>query len=149
MSHGYICKKCHGPAPYGVGYIDNTPGALEASTGRDECPCGASKKPVMDLMSRYALRNVTNGQADVYDVGQWQHRGTVYRITGQPLDLAPINGKWGVIYPDGTSAGEHQYTAARSEARDLVESIAINALGATTLTFRTRAYAARFALLTY
>ena len=48
MSHGYICKKCHGPAPYGVGYIDNTPGALEASTGRDECPCGESKKPAMD-----------------------------------------------------------------------------------------------------
>lgn len=149
MKHGNICKQCEGPAPLGVGYVDNSPGAYEASDGLEECECGQSKRAVIDLMSRYSFRNVVDGQADVYDQGQWVHRGTVYRVTGQPLDLEDIGGMWAIIYPDGVRAGQRHLDSAGSDARGLVDRVATNDAGATTLVFRTRGDAAQFALLTY
>lgn len=143
---GFICKQCEEPAPIGVGYADNSPGAYEASKDLDTCQCGQSKRAEIDLMSRYSFRNVVEGQADVYDQGQWQHRGTVYRITGQPLDL---EGMWAIIYPDGVRAGQRHLDSAKSDARGLVERIGANAAGETTLVFTTRSNAAQFALLTY
>lgn len=149
MEHGNICKQCEGPAPMGVGYVDNSPGAYEASDGLEACECGYSKRAVIDLMSRYSFRNVVDGRADVYDQGQWVHRGTVYRVTGQPLDLEDIGGMWAIIYPDGARAGQRHLDAAKGDARGLVDRVATNAVGATTLVFRTRGDAAKFALLTY
>lgn len=146
---GFICKQCEGPAPIGVGYVDDSPGAYEKSAGLNACQCGQSKRAEIDPWSRYSLRNVVEGQADVYDQGQWIHRGTVYRIAGQPLDLEDINGKWAIIYPDGIRAGQRHLDSAKSGARGLVERVGTNAVGATTLVFTTRANAAQFALLTY
>lgn len=148
-NHGYTCKTCGHPSPTGVGYVDTTPGAFERSQNVTECECGASRAPVVDGLSRYALRNVTAGQADVYDMGQWVHRGTVYRIVGQPIDLDPVGGMWGVLYPDNTRAGAKHLNTASSEAHRLIAKVAMNALGASTLAFRTRADAAQFALLTF
>lgn len=42
---GYICKECGGPAPIGVGYADNSPGARAKSEGLTECACGYSRLP--------------------------------------------------------------------------------------------------------
>lgn len=40
---GYICKRCGGPSPIGVGYASSEPGAYEASEGRAACDCGCSR----------------------------------------------------------------------------------------------------------
>lgn len=42
---GYICKRCAGPSPVGVGYVSDTPGAAAASAGREACDCGHSQHP--------------------------------------------------------------------------------------------------------
>ena len=90
--------------------------------------------------NQYSLRNVIDGQCI--------HWGTVYRVTGQPLDLEDIGGKWVIIYPDGIRVGQRHLDNAGSDARGLVDRVATNAVGATTLVFRTRGDAAKFALLT-
>lgn len=102
-----------------------------------------------DLMSIYRLTDVQAGQADVYDGAFNAHRGHVYRITSQPIDLTNIGGMWGVIYPDGTRAGQQHMDSAPTYARELVADVATNDVGATTLVFRTRHNAARFCLITY
>ena len=43
--HGYICKRCHGPAPVGVGYVANGADAAQASAGLTRCACGYSVDP--------------------------------------------------------------------------------------------------------
>lgn len=43
--HGYICKRCHGPAPVGVGYVANGADAAKASAGLTRCACGYSVDP--------------------------------------------------------------------------------------------------------
>lgn len=40
---GYICKRCGGASPVGVGYTDHTPGALAQSQARTACDCGYSQ----------------------------------------------------------------------------------------------------------
>jgi hypothetical protein len=40
---GYQCKQCGGPSPVGVGYVDTTPGAAEASATLTACGCGYSR----------------------------------------------------------------------------------------------------------
>jgi hypothetical protein len=40
---GYQCKECGGPSPIGVGYVDTTPGAAEASAALTACGCGYSR----------------------------------------------------------------------------------------------------------
>lgn len=42
MSAGYVCKRCGGPAPVGVGFASSAPGAAARSAIRDACPCGYS-----------------------------------------------------------------------------------------------------------
>ncbi len=42
---GFICKKCSNPAPVGIGYTDNTPGAAAASKKITACVCGYSQTP--------------------------------------------------------------------------------------------------------
>jgi hypothetical protein len=42
-THGYICKKCGGPAPVGIGYVDSTDGAAERSAAVSACECGRSR----------------------------------------------------------------------------------------------------------
>ena len=49
--HGYICKRCHGPAPVGVGYVAPGVEAAAASEGLTRCACGYSVDP----------RTTTNG----------------------------------------------------------------------------------------
>lgn len=99
-------------------------------------------------LDQYRLQGVSAGRADVWDTAFNARRGHVYRITGQPLDLAETAGMWGVLYPDGTRAGQRHKDDAPLQARELVAEVGINALGATTLCFRTRHDASRFALLT-
>lgn len=41
--HGFICKKCAGPSPVGVGYVADGEAAAEASAGVTVCPCGNSR----------------------------------------------------------------------------------------------------------
>lgn len=41
---GYICKRCHKPAPLGVGYISHDPADYADSKDRISCPCGYSQK---------------------------------------------------------------------------------------------------------
>lgn len=42
--HGYICKKCSGPSPIGVGYTGpSTQAAYLASRDRRSCDCGYSQ----------------------------------------------------------------------------------------------------------
>lgn len=41
---GYVCKVCGGPAPLGVGFVDETPGARARSEAVGVCPCGHSGK---------------------------------------------------------------------------------------------------------
>lgn len=43
--HGYICKRCHGPAPVGVGYVAHGGDAAQASAGLTRCECGYSVDP--------------------------------------------------------------------------------------------------------
>lgn len=44
-NEGYICKRCHKPAPLGVGYISHDPAITYAdSKDRTSCPCGYSQK---------------------------------------------------------------------------------------------------------
>lgn len=43
--HGYVCKRCGGPSPAGVGYADGTDGAAERSAGLSACGCGYSVAP--------------------------------------------------------------------------------------------------------
>lgn len=40
---GYICKRCGGPSPVGVGYADTSDGAAAKSAGRHACDCGYSR----------------------------------------------------------------------------------------------------------
>jgi hypothetical protein len=40
---GYACKSCGGPSPVGVGYVDDQPGAAEASAQLTRCACGQSQ----------------------------------------------------------------------------------------------------------
>jgi len=42
-STGYQCKECGGPSPIGVGYVDTTPGAADASAALTFCGCGYSR----------------------------------------------------------------------------------------------------------
>lgn len=42
---GYVCKQCGGPAPLGIGFPDNSPGARERSEGLTSCACGYSVLP--------------------------------------------------------------------------------------------------------
>lgn len=42
MSGGYVCKRCGGPAPVGVGFASSAPGAAARSAMVDACPCGYS-----------------------------------------------------------------------------------------------------------
>lgn len=42
-------------------------------------------------LDQYALRNIFDGQADVYDRGQWAYRGTLRRIQ---------DGRWVVVAPN-------------------------------------------------
>lgn len=100
-------------------------------------------------LDQYRLQGVSAGRADVWDAAFNARRGHVYRITGQPLDLNTTAGMWGVLYPDGTRAGQRHKDSAPLQARELVHKVGVNALGASTLCFRTRADAAQFALLTY
>lgn len=43
---GYICKKCAGPSPVGVGYGDTAPGVTVSAHADDvvQCPCGYSRR---------------------------------------------------------------------------------------------------------
>lgn len=43
--HGYVCKRCDGPSPVGVGYAVTADGAAQASAAADTCPCGYSVRP--------------------------------------------------------------------------------------------------------
>ncbi len=40
---GYVCKQCGDPSPVGVGYVDTTPGAADASAALTACGCGYSR----------------------------------------------------------------------------------------------------------
>lgn len=42
---GYICKKCGGPSPVGVGFVDNNPSAemVKANARINKCECGYSR----------------------------------------------------------------------------------------------------------
>jgi len=42
---GYVCKRCGGPAPVGVGYVSHAVDDAHASQGRMVCPCGYSMHP--------------------------------------------------------------------------------------------------------
>jgi len=42
MTHGYICKKCFGASPVGVGYVSDGSAAAAASASVTSCPCGYS-----------------------------------------------------------------------------------------------------------
>jgi hypothetical protein len=44
MAIGYICKKCGGPSPVGVGYATNVEAAT-TTTPVTACPCGYSQEP--------------------------------------------------------------------------------------------------------
>lgn len=39
---GYVCKRCNGPAPMGVGYAFQSLPGVVASLSIDACPCGYS-----------------------------------------------------------------------------------------------------------
>lgn len=41
---GFICKKCEGPAPEGIGYIADGKQHAQASKNITTCPCGYSQK---------------------------------------------------------------------------------------------------------
>lgn len=41
-NYGYVCKKCGGPSPMGVGYASHVPGSGKASAAVTECACGYS-----------------------------------------------------------------------------------------------------------
>ncbi len=43
--HGYVCKRCGGPSPAGVGHVDSTPGAADRSAALPACGCGHSVAP--------------------------------------------------------------------------------------------------------
>jgi len=45
VSAGYVCKRCGGAAPVGVGYVSTAPGAAARSAMVDACPCGYSVAP--------------------------------------------------------------------------------------------------------
>lgn len=48
MAIGYICKKCGGPSPVGVGYATNveaTTTTTTTTTPVTACPCGYSQEP--------------------------------------------------------------------------------------------------------
>jgi|SRR5690625_299758 len=45
---GYICKRCGGPSPVGVGYTDYSRGARQASQSLTQCACGWSVDPAAD-----------------------------------------------------------------------------------------------------
>lgn len=42
VSTGYVCKKCNGPAPVGIGYATSEPATGDVET----CPCGYSRREV-------------------------------------------------------------------------------------------------------
>lgn len=42
---GFICKRCGGPCPVGIGYVDESAGAAERSAGLLACACGWSVTP--------------------------------------------------------------------------------------------------------
>lgn len=42
---GYICKRCGGPSPVGIGFVDGSAGAAERSAGLLACACGWSVTP--------------------------------------------------------------------------------------------------------
>src|SRR5699024_11972775 len=42
-NEGYVCKRCHKPAPLGVGYISHNPADYADSKDRTSCPCGYSQ----------------------------------------------------------------------------------------------------------
>lgn len=39
---GFVCKRCGGPSPVGVGYVDEGEGAAGRSAGLSACGCGWS-----------------------------------------------------------------------------------------------------------
>lgn len=41
---GYICKRCGGPAPTGIGYAATGAAAAKKSAALSQCKCGYSKK---------------------------------------------------------------------------------------------------------
>lgn len=41
---GYVCKRCNGPSPVGIGYVDCSDGAYERSAALTVCGCGYSVK---------------------------------------------------------------------------------------------------------
>lgn len=45
VNDGYVCKRCGGPSPVGIGYVDNSAGAYERSAAVTVCGCGWSGEP--------------------------------------------------------------------------------------------------------
>ena len=42
---GYVCKRCLGPSPVGIGYVDHEREVnRRAAAARKACPCGYSAK---------------------------------------------------------------------------------------------------------
>lgn len=42
---GYICKRCGGPAPTGIGYAVTGAAVAKGSAALSQCGCGYSLKP--------------------------------------------------------------------------------------------------------
>ncbi len=56
---GYICKRCGGASPVGVGYVANGVEAAQASEGLTRCACGYSVSPDVepDPLRLYSTRD--------------------------------------------------------------------------------------------
>ena len=99
-----------------------------------------------DLLRRYVLKDVTKGQAHVYDAAHNAYRGTVKQLNGEGLP-GRCTGKWGVVHIELNHWANAQDVTPSTTT--LVEFQEQTFAGNFQLVFRTRHDAAMFALLTF
>lgn len=77
LSAGYVCKRCGGPAPVGVGYVSTAPGAEVRSAMVDACPCGYSVAPErLEDVTATAVRLSDQVHAVRNVIRKWEPSGT-------------------------------------------------------------------------
>lgn len=87
--NGYLCKKCGGPAPSGVGYVTEDRDVAETSRRISECACGYSTRVTVLGRTDQGL-----AVAEVVDVGQFGPYSIRFYLT--PCCAADATGvSWG------------------------------------------------------
>lgn len=89
MGAGYVCKRCGGPSPVGVGYVSTDRGAAALSAAVQVCGCGYSVAPTLG-------DDLGDGDAHAVEVGT---RGGPVRwpFVRERFEVRPDGSVWSVM----------------------------------------------------